>query len=340
VSASSRWPQDVSDRARALASALGAGAVLDAPLGARTTYRVGGPAALLFEAGDEEDLARVHRALRAVGEPLPVLIVGQGSNLLVADAGFAGLALVLGAGLSTITVRSPRVRAGGGAKLPVLARRAASAGLRGMEWAVGIPGSVGGALRMNAGGHGSDTAGVLDRYRAFDLATGSAVEADPAGLALGYRSSALGPGQTVVWAEFALTPGDREAAEARVDEIVRWRRSNQPGGANAGSVFTNPPAAAAGQLVDEAGAKGLRVRTARVSEKHANFIQADAGGSADDVHALIALVRERVAERLGVHLETEVRLVGFDDAPDLTLDVTRAPSSAVAPSTSRTGRTR
>ena len=303
----------------ALAGALGDLGTRDAPLGRRTTYRVGGNAAVLVEADSESDLAAVHVALAAVGEPVPVLVVGQGSNLLVADAGFPGLAVVLGPGLSEVVVHGTTIRGGGGAKLPVLARRAAAVGLRGFEWAVGVPGSVGGALAMNAGGHGSDTAASLARYRSFDLASGVATEDGPDALDLGYRRSALGPASVVVWAEFALAAGDREQAEAALAEIVRWRRAHQPGGANAGSVFTNPPGDSAGRLVEAAGCKGERLASAHVSEKHANFVQADAGGSADDVRRLIDHVRDTVAERLGVTLQTEVRLVGFADSVPATV---------------------
>jgi len=307
------------DLMAALARALGGLGSRDAPLGGRTTYRVGGNAALLVEADVEADLAAVHDALATVGEAVPVLVVGQGSNLLVADAGFPGLVVALGPRLSEVTVHETTVRAGGGAKLPVLARRSAAAGLRGFEWAVGVPGSVGGAVAMNAGGHGSDIAATLSRFRAFDLATGIATETGPARLELGYRRSALGPAEVVVWAEFALAAGDRAQAEALVAQIVRWRRDHQPGGSNAGSVFTNPPGDAAGRLIEAAGCKGRRLGSACVSEKHANFIQADAGGSADDVRRLIDQITDAVAVRLGVTLETEVRLVGFADTPPATV---------------------
>jgi len=295
----------------AMAGALDGLAVRDAPLGARTTYRVGGPAALLVEARDEADLAAVHGALLAAGAPVPVLVLGQGSNLLIADAGFPGLVVVLGAGFEHVEVGESSVRAGGAAKLPVVARLTARAGLRGLEWAVGVPGSVGGALRMNAGGHGSDTAAVLSACRLFDLATGVAAVRGPERLALGYRASALGPADVVVWAEFSLTPGDRARAEGTVAEIVRWRREHQPGGSNAGSVFVNPEGDSAGRLVEAAGLKGLRLGTAAVSTKHANFIQADTGGRADDVWRLVRHVRATVLERTGVALVPEVRLVGF-----------------------------
>jgi UDP-N-acetylmuramate dehydrogenase len=238
-------------------------------------------------------------------------VVGRGSNLLVADAGFPGIAVALGEPYAGITLDGTTVRAGGATALPVLARRTAAAGLRGLEWAVGVPGSVGGAVRMNAGGHGSDVAASLVEVRVVDLASGHDGVVAAADLHLGYRRSGLTPTSVVVEAAFALRPGDAEAAGAEVAEIVRWRREHQPGGQNAGSVFTNPEGDAAGRLVDVAGCRGLRLGTAQVSPKHANFIQADAGGSADDVAALIGEVRRRVRATTGVALRPELRMVGF-----------------------------
>lgn len=296
---------------RVAAGALGDLAVVGAPLGARTTYRVGGPAAVLVEVATVAHLARVHVAVARSG--LPTLVVGKGSNLLVADAGFPGIAVVLGPAFETVEVRGRDVVAGGGAALPVLARRTAAAGLTGLEWAVGVPGSVGGGVRMNAGGHGSDIAATLRSIRTFDLRGGHHGEVAAAALALGYRSSAVTPATVVVAATFGLRPGDAAVASAEVAAIVRWRREHQPGGQNAGSVFTNPPGDAAGRLVEAAGCRGLRLRSAQVSEKHANFIQADPGGSADDVVALMRLVAARVQDTCGVALRHEVRLVGFPD---------------------------
>ena len=197
----------------------------------------------------------------------------------------------------------------------MVARRSAKAGLTGFEWAVGVPGSIGGAVRMNAGGHGSDMAATLRTIRVVDLANGEdgAVPATLAAtdLDLGYRRSAVRPTQVVVEAELALVSGDAAQAEAEIAAIVRWRRENQPGGTNAGSVFTNPEGDSAGRLIDAAGAKGLRVGTAAVSDKHANFIQADAGGRADDVLALMREVAARVEATSGVRLHPETRLVGL-----------------------------
>jgi UDP-N-acetylmuramate dehydrogenase len=281
----------------------------DVPLGPLTTYRVGGSAALFVEASADEDLGRVAAAAAASGAP--VLVVGRGSNLLVADAGFPGIAVALGESYAGITLDGTTVRAGGATALPVLARRTAAAGLRGLEWAVGVPGSVGGAVRMNAGGHGSDVAASLVEVRVVDLASGHDGVVAAADLHLGYRRSALTPTSVVVEAAFALRPGDAEAAGAEVAEIVRWRREHQPGGQNAGSVFTNPEGDSAGRLVEVAGCRGLRLGTAQVSPKHANFIQADAGGSADDVAALVGEVRRRVRAATGVALRPELRMVGF-----------------------------
>jgi UDP-N-acetylmuramate dehydrogenase len=298
------------------AELLGPAARRDVPLGALTTYRVGGRAALAVSPGSETDLVRVAHAVRDSG--VAVLVVGRGSNLLVADTGFPGLAVILRDTLDAIDVEGTLVRAGGGASLPVLARRAAAASIGGLEWAVGVPGSVGGAVRMNAGGHGSDIAAVLERARVIDLRTGRAAWRSVTDLDLGYRRSALGPEDVVVAAELRGRPGDRASAEALIADIVRWRRVNQPGGQNAGSVFTNPPpdaagrpVDAAGRLIERSGLKGLRIGTASVSTKHANFIQADDGGSAADVLAVIEAVRDGVRRASGVELHTEIRLIGF-----------------------------
>ena len=297
----------------AAAAVLGDGARRRIALGPYTTYRVGGPAEVFFEAYGHDDLERVRAAVAASG--VDVLVVGKGSNLLVADAGFPGLVVALGEGFETLTIVEHTVRAGAAVSLPVLARRTAAAGLRGLEWAVGVPGSVGGGVRMNAGGHGSDIAATLRRVGVVDLrARGpGAVEVEvPADrLDLSYRHSNLAGHEVVLWAEFGLHPGDVATSEAEIAEIVRWRRENQPGGSNAGSVFTNPPGDSAGRLIDAAGLKGLRVGSATVSTKHANFFQADPGGSADDVAALIQEVQRKVQEHSGVRLQPEVRMMGF-----------------------------
>ena len=241
-----------STRYDVLAAALGSRATRDHPLGPLTTYGVGGPAALFVEAQDAEDLGVVRLALRGSG--LPVVVVGRGSNLLVSDAGFDGVAVRLGSGFNSIGLPQSRhpgaeplvVRAGGAVPLPVLARQVADGGWSGLAWAVGVPGSVGGAVRMNAGGHGSDMAACLYRYTWVDLLSEAEGTGDLARLRYGYRSSSVGPSELVLDAELLVTPGSAEHERAEVRSIVQWRRSHQPGGANAGSVFTNPPGDSAG----------------------------------------------------------------------------------------------
>ncbi len=303
-------------RALAVLEPLAGRAVAGGALGSMTTYRVGGAAAIVVTAASYDDLSVVSDAV--VSSALPVLVVGRGSNLLVADAGFGGVAVLLDpAAFGTISVEGTEVRAGAAVPLPALARQTVDAGLTGLEWAVGVPGSVGGGVRMNAGGHGSDVAHSLKTCRLVDLSLpgGPVRSLQTSELAYGYRRSAVAAGQIVTEAVFDLAPGGVVAGRESIREIVRWRREHQPGGQNAGSVFTNPPGDSAGRLIDATGLKGRRWRTAMVSTKHANFIQADAGGSSDDVEALIELVRAEVARVHGVALQPEVRMIGFSRNP-------------------------
>lgn len=304
----------------AAAQVLGSLAVPNGSLAPFCTYRVGGAAALLVEAQSVEDLRTVRRAVAVSG--CPTLVVGKGSNLLVSDTGFDGIAVHLGEGFSEITIGATHneaglvpVTVGASALLPVVARKTAAGGLTGFEWAVGVPGSIGGAVRMNAGGHGSDMANSLSRVMVFDLQDVDGTDEPLAWtveqLDLSYRRSAIGSGHVVTSAELLLAPGSAEASGEEISEIVRWRRENQPGGQNAGSVFANPPGDSAGRLIDELGLKGFRIGTAEVSTKHANFIQADPNGSADDVYALIREIRLRVATATGIELAVENRLIGF-----------------------------
>jgi UDP-N-acetylmuramate dehydrogenase len=326
--------------ARALervAGVLGARAIRNAPLGARTTYRVGGPAAVLVEATDEMALGACHDALATVGRPVPVLVIGRGSNMLVADAGFPGLVIALAGEfeVSEMDRATETVLAGGAVGMQALARETARAGLTGFEWAVGIPGSIGGAIRMNAGGHGSQMADVLRWATVFDLESGSAVTRSLVELETGYRRSAVRPADVVVRAELRLTSCDTEGALEKVREVVRWRTANQPGGFNAGSVFTNPPGDSAGRLIDSAGLKGMRHGSAAVSEKHANFFQAERHGSADDVRALIDEVRAAVLEHQGIDLVPELCLVGFPGIPLPTVQASGKSSTSTRGSGAR-----
>ncbi|HPB45997.1 MAG TPA: UDP-N-acetylmuramate dehydrogenase [Microthrixaceae bacterium] len=300
------------------------------PLGPFTTYRVGGAAAVLVEVDTAEELAGLARILagRSGGsadtdghedrgtDGVETLIVGNGSNLLVADGGAPVVAIRLGAGFDRIEIDSTTVVAGGAARLPVVARRSVAAGLSGFEWAVGVPGSIGGAIRMNAGGHGSDMAAVVRSVRVVDLRTGQDVSMPAAACEFSYRHSSIRPHQVVVEATLELREAHDGAAvaagEELMSEIVQWRRTHQPGGHNAGSVFTNPAGDSAGRLIDTAGCKGLRIGSAEVSTKHANFIQVDADGSANDVAEVMIAVIEAVRDRHGIQLHPETVMVGFD----------------------------
>ena len=291
-----------------------------ATLGSRTTYRVGGAAALLVEIGSVEDLMSMAQ-LCATAE-VPVSTLGNGSNTLVADRGWRGAIIVLGAFADVIEIPEgvgrgdhTLVHVGAAASLPMIARRCAAQGVGGLEWLVGIPGTIGGALRMNAGGHGSDMNEALEGAVVVDLARGVAESWKPGEFAFDFRSSTLTDEHVVIEAQLRAVGDDPDAIGARLEGIVRWRRDNQPGGQNCGSVFVNPVPheVSAGALIDQLGLRGLRLGSAEVSTKHANFIQADPAGSADDVKSLIDEVRRRVERETGYHLRSEVRLLGFED---------------------------
>lgn len=320
----------VTDRIHAAARLLGPIARRDVPLAPLTTYSVGGVAALFAQPTSRDDLRTVASVVRETG--LPVLVIGRGSNLLVADAGFAGIVVSLTSLAAGIDIEGPVVVAGGAVRLPVLARRTVAAGLTGFEWAVGVPGTVGGGVRMNAGGHGSDMAAVLRSVELVDLLRDADAVLPASSLGLRFRGSDVADHQVIVRATLdlvqvadapALTDGALRG-EALIEEIVRWRREHQPGGQNAGSVFVNPVPGkvAAGALIDQVGLRGFRIGTAYVSEKHANFVQGTEGGTAADVRAVIETVRRVVAERTGYELRSEVRLVGFDDLPVADLAAT------------------
>jgi UDP-N-acetylmuramate dehydrogenase len=304
------------DIAAALSARLPGRVERDVPSAGLTTYRCGGPLAVVVRPEREDDLGAVAAVLDDFD--VPVLVIGRGSNLLVADSGFGGVALVLAGEFEQLDIdrgdAGVLIRAGGAVALPVLARRTAAAGVAGLEFFVGIPGSVGGAVRMNAGGHGAQTDDVIVDARVFDLGDRRARTRARSQLGLGYRRSAIGPRSVVVAATFTGRADDAADCAARIEEIVRWRRAHQPGGQNAGSVFTNPPDDAAGRLIDVAGCKGLRVGGAVVSEKHANFFVAEPGARAADVYELTELVRQRVLEATEVRLERELQFVGFGPA--------------------------
>lgn len=288
------------------------------PLGELTTYRVGGPAAVFVDVESRDRLDDVASVLATAD--VPILVIGRGSNLLVSDRGFAGVVIRLGEFAAECEVHDHGddvlVDAGGSSLLPVVARRTVAAGLTGFEWAVGVPGTIGGGVRMNAGGHGSDMAASLVSVDVVDIRSGRSERRPADRLGLRFRGSDLTDDEIVVSARLSLRAGDPDESRRMLDEIVKWRREHQPGGQNAGSVFVNPIPGelAAGELIDRAGLRGVRIGSAEVSSKHANFIQADDGGRADDVRTLIEHVREEVRRRFDVVLRSEIRLVGFDDA--------------------------
>ena len=287
----------------------------DAAFGARTTYRVGGTVRVLVTLQSDRDLDELGPLIESTG--LDVIVLGNGSNLLVADGEHDIVGVHLEGQFGELTWRdegaSVVVEAGAALDLPVAARRLSDDGVIGFEWAVGVPGTFGGAAVMNAGGHGSNMAASVARvhtWRDGEHRTWTLHE-----LKYDYRTSALPSGEIVTGVTLTLLRGNAEVARRQLKDIVRWRREHQPGGANAGSVFRNPAGDHAARLIDAAGCKGLRVRSAVVSDKHANFFIVDAAGRANDVYELITVVRERVLATSGVELVSEHRFVGFGIDP-------------------------
>lgn len=276
------------------------------PLAANTTYKFGGVAAWYAEVASNEELDDILAASSA-----PLLIVGRGSNMVVSDAGYRGLVVKLTGDFNEISIDGATVTAGAGVALPRLARACAAADRGGLEFYVGIPGTVGGAVVMNAGGHGSDTAEWLVAARVLDLGDRRITEESPADLDLDYRHSRLDSDHVVLSARFRTIERTQEDSERMMREITAWRKMHQPGGTlNAGSVFKNPPGDAAGRIIDAAGLKGLRIGGVAVSERHANFFVADAEACAQDVFDLVHRVQHLVAEQTGIVLEPEIRFVG------------------------------
>jgi UDP-N-acetylenolpyruvoylglucosamine reductase len=274
-----------------------------------TTVRTGGAAEWFARAGSRRELLEL---LEWAGRrETPSQVIGSGSNLLVADAGVRGLVLKLERELARIDADGPSgLRCGGGARLPAVAARAAALGLAGIEFAVNIPGTVGGAVRMNANAYDGALAAVLDWVEIVSAAGVS--RRGPGELGFGYRRSALSAGEIVSRARFALEPGSPEAIRATIASMRERRHAAQPKGIKTfGSTFKNPPGGdSAGQLLAAAGAASLAVGGARFSRKHANFVENAGGASTADILALMARGRERVLERFGVALEPEVELLG------------------------------
>jgi UDP-N-acetylmuramate dehydrogenase len=297
--------------AEELRGALDGTVSLDESLARFTTYRLGGPASLYVEPAHDNDIKALARIVSQVDQPLPVLAIGRGSNLVVSDSGWPGLAVRLGASFSSVEVADGGLAAGGSTALPLLANWAARRGLAGLEFTIAIPGSVGGAVRMNAGAHGREIKDSLRLASILDLRSGSVIERDADSLELSYRSSNLDDSDIVVCATFSLEPSDAATVKERMEGYRRHRAETQPGAVqNAGSVFRNPPDDHAGRLVEITGLKGFRIGGARVSELHANFFIAGEGSTAQDVYALVGEVRRRVFEAHGIDLIPEIRFVG------------------------------
>jgi UDP-N-acetylmuramate dehydrogenase len=278
------------------------------PLARHTSFRIGGPADVLATPDTADQLAALVRA--AAQADVPLTILGGGSNMLVGDGGIRGVVVKLGRGFRRVVWEPPCVEAGAAVQLGRLARDAAARGLAGLEYAEGIPGTVGGALFMNAGAYGGEVAGVVDEVDGV-RSDGVVTRIARAELAFAYRRTALPPGFLVTAVRFRLRPEATDAVRARLDGARDRRTASQPHGwANAGSIFKNPPGDFAGRLVEIAGLKGTRVGGARISEAHGNFIVNEGDARAADVQALMQEAQRVVWERSGVWLEPEVRLVG------------------------------
>ena len=294
-------------------SAAGLDIRTDVSMSMLTTYGVGGPAACVVKATIDH-IDRVAEILSAHPE-IPVVVAGRGSNLLIADQGFEGVVVLLAGatGDDAVEIRDDRVRVGGGVLMPVLARRTVAAQRGGLEWCVGIPGTVGGAVRMNAGGHGADMASSLLDVDIVSLKSGRRETVPVHMLGLHFRGSVIAAHHVVAQTTLVTRPTDTVTGTNEINAVVSWRREHQPGGRNAGSVFVNPfdGAHSAGALIDDIGLRGYTVGGAHVSEKHANFIQASDGATAADIIGIMQHVQEEVERVHHIRLRSEVRLIGF-----------------------------
>ena len=279
------------------------------PLSDITWFRVGGPAQLLFTPADEEDLAYF---LTGLDENLPVTVIGLGSNLLVRDGGIEGVVIRLGRGFGAIGAEEgSRLRAGAAAPDVKVARAAADAGIAGMSFYRGIPGCVGGGLRMNGGAHGSETKDVLVEARAVDR-QGKVHVLALEDMKYGYRHCGAPDDLVFTQALFQGKPGDREAILAEMEGVAEYRAEAQPVKARTGgSTFKNPDGQSAWKLIDAAGLRGFRVGGAMVSDKHCNFLINQGEATAADIEQLGETIRERVKETSGISLEWEMRRLGI-----------------------------
>ena len=295
----------------ALSAIAGSHQILEnEPMSRHTTFRVGGPADVLFLPESEEQLLQALSIAREAG--VPCFVIGNGSNLVVKDGGIRGLVIALGEGMAAIARAGETLTAWAGASLARVSAYAQASGLSGLEFASGIPGTLGGGCAMNAGAYGGQLSDVLVDGRV--LLDGVVRTLTVEEMQMGYRTSLpLRQGGIVISARFALTPDDPEAIAARMRELNARRRDKQPlNYPSAGSTFKRPEGYFAGALIEQAGLKGKRVGGAQVSEKHAGFIVNTGGATAADILTLIGTVQDEVADRFGVRLETEVRILGED----------------------------
>lgn len=283
----------------------------DVPLGALTTYRLGGAAELFADITNLSELEVVISGL----EDEPVLVLGRGSNLVISDSGFAGLVIRLGGSFEDITCGDAEVVAGGAAWLPAVARMSVDHGLRGLEFFVGIPGSVGGAVRQNAGGHGSETRDWLTDVDVMSVRTGVVQTRTVDDLEMSYRHTNIAADDLVISAKFGAHPGPMDEGRDLIASIVRWRKQHQPSAVyNAGSVFRNPEGDSAGRIIDSLGLKGMSVGGVSVSHKHANFFVSSPKASATDLFRLVRRIQQTVRDRANVDLIPEIQFVGdFDE---------------------------
>lgn len=282
------------------------------PLAKRTTLRVGGPAEIYVEPASEADLAEVLKWCAA--RDVNFFVLGRGSNLLVRDGGIRGVVICLAQpAFSAIEISGDRLRCGAGARLKQVAVEAKRAGLSGVEFLEGIPGSVGGALRMNAGAMGGATFDALETIRVMD-STGNAIDLKAAEVAVEYRCCALLKQHIALGAVFQCRRATNAEIEQRMKAFSEKRWNSQPAAPSAGCCFKNPAEIAAGRLIDELGLKGTRVGGAMVSQEHGNFIVNDGSATARDVLELIAVLRSRAQTERGIELHTEVEIVGEDEA--------------------------
>ena len=297
-------------------TAPGVSILVSEPLAVHTTLRVGGPARYFVTVDDEQALLHALDAIRAHG--LPLVVLGRGSNVLFDDQGWPGAVLQLGAGFRGIDITDATVRVGASEPMPSVALRTAQASLSGFAWGAAVPGSMGGGVRMNAGAHGADMSDSLVSARVLDVTKGRLEEWDRERLAFGYRRSAIDRSCIVTSVTLELEHGERAAVLAEIDAIREWRREHQPlSRPSCGSVFTNPPGASAGELIERIGLKGTRIGGAEVSTVHANFIVTSSDARAADVEQLITLVADRVRSELGIELRAEVVRPNASDHGDV-----------------------